>query len=409
MNKRNGALVFIFVTVALDMIAMGITIPVFPKLLLGFLGNNGARAALVLGLFGTVFALMQFYFSPLLGVISDRVGRRPVILISNFGTVINYFIMALAPGVAWLFVGYAISGITTASVTTAFAYIADVTPPEKRAAAFGKVGAAFGLGFILGPAIGGVLGYANIRLPFWVAAIVGLLNLAYGLFVLPESLPFEKRSSEFSWKRANPLGALKLLRSHLELWRLGAINFLLYVAHEVLPWVYALYVIERFGWNARSIGLSLALVGVSSIIVSGGLVQPLVTRLGERRTLITGIAFGAFGFFVFGAATTGIVYLLAIPVFCLANVNGPAAQALMSFRVSQSEQGELQGALGSLRGIAMMIGPLLFGGIYSLFIAHEADWHLPGAPWYLAALLLLAAMLLAWQVSREPVAWPSQA
>ncbi|MDP9018736.1 MAG: TCR/Tet family MFS transporter [Candidatus Eremiobacteraeota bacterium] len=403
MSKRNGALIFIFITVALDMIAMGIVIPVFPKLLLGFLGNDAARAAWTLGIFGAVFALMQFYFAPVLGLISDRIGRRPVILISNFGTALNYIIMALAPGAGWLFLGYAISGITTSSVATAYAYIADITPQEQRAGAFGKIGAAFGLGFILGPAIGGLLGYSNVRLPFWVAAAVGIANVVYGVLILPESLPIARRSVTIAWSRANPLGALKLLRSHVELWRLAIILFLLYVAHEVLPWVFSLYVIHRYAWNARSIGLSLTLVGVCAIIVSGGLVQPVVKKLGERRTLIAGLACGAIGFFLFGAAPTGAIFLLAIPIMNLFNVNGPAAQSLMSFRVTESEQGELQGALGSLRGIAMMIGPLLFGGIYSLFIARERDWHIPGAPWFLAAMLLVGAMILAFQVSRERV------
>ncbi|GAC1393044.1 MAG: hypothetical protein NVSMB31_11890 [Vulcanimicrobiaceae bacterium] len=235
--KRSGALIFIFITVALDMVAMGIVIPVFPKLLLGFVGNDAARAAWTLGIFGAVFALMQFYFAPVLGLISDRVGRRPVILLSNFGTAVNYIIMALAPGVGWLFIGYAISGITTSSVSTAYAYIADITEADQRAAAFGKIGAAFGLGFVLGPVIGGVLGATNVRLPFWVAAAVGLANLLYGILVLPESLPVVRRTATMVWSRANPLGSLKLLRSHLELWRLSAITFLLYVAHEVLPWV----------------------------------------------------------------------------------------------------------------------------------------------------------------------------
>src|SRR5215475_8799857 len=244
-KPRRAAMAFIFVTVALDMLALGIVIPVLPKLVEGFMGGNTARAAEVLGVFGIVWALMQFLFSPLLGVLSDRFGRRPVIVLSNAGLGLDYVLMALAPTLGWLFVGRVISGLTTASMSTAYAYIADVTPPERRAASYGLLGAAFGVGFILGPALGGLLGGVDPRLPFWVAAGFSLVNAGYGFFVLPESLPPDRRSA-FSWRRANPLGSLALLRSHRELSGLAVANFLLLVSHVVFPTVYVLYAGYRY-------------------------------------------------------------------------------------------------------------------------------------------------------------------
>jgi DHA1 family tetracycline resistance protein-like MFS transporter len=293
MKTRKAALTFILITVALDMIALGIIIPVLPTLILSFLGGNAPRAAYWLGIFGTVFALMQFFFMPVLGVISDRVGRRPVILLSNVGLGLDYFVMALAPSIGWLFLGRIISGITAASVTTAMAYISDVVVPEKRAGAFGMIGAAFGLGFIVGPALGGWLGATDPRLPFWVAGALSLLNAAYGFLILPESLAVEQRRA-FSFRRANPVGSLVLLRSHPELFRLSAIQFIGYTAHEVVQ-IYVLYAIYRYVWSEKTVGLSLAFVGVCTVLISGGMVRPLVAWLGERRTLYVGQFLGAVG------------------------------------------------------------------------------------------------------------------
>ena len=281
-TPRRAALVFIFITVLLDILALGIIIPVLPKLVENFLGGNTAAAAEMYGLFGTVWALMQFVFSPVLGALSDRFGRRPVILISCFGLGFDYILMALAPTLIWLFVGRVISGITAASIPTAGAYITDVTPAEKRAAGFGILGAAFGIGFVLGPALGGVLGGINPRLPFWVAAGMSLLNAMYGLFVLPESHSPERRAS-FLWSRANPVGSLTLLRSHPELLGLATVNFLYYLAHEVLPSTFVLYAGYRYNWDERAVGLTLAVVGVCTGIVQAGLIKPIVARFGERR------------------------------------------------------------------------------------------------------------------------------
>ncbi|HEY3119237.1 MAG TPA: TCR/Tet family MFS transporter [Vicinamibacteria bacterium] len=392
---RRAALNFIFITVLLDMLALGIVVPVLPRLVVDFLHGDTARAAEVIGLFATVWALMQFIFSPLLGLLSDRYGRRRVILLSNFGLGLDYVVMALAPTVRWLFLGRVLSGITTASMTTANAYISDVTPVEKRAQAFGLLGAAFGVGFVLGPAIGGWLGATNPRLPFWFAAACSFLNAMYGLFVLPESLPPERRAVRLRWRDANPVGALALLRSHPELMGLATVNFLGYVAHEVYATVYVLYVTYRYHWGQRTIGFSLALVGIASMIVSGGVVGPAVRRLGERRALYLGLLMGAVGFAVFGLAPMGWVFMLAIPINCLWALAGPPSTSIMTQRVSPSEQGELQGAIGSVRSIAMLVGPGIFSVTFATFISPTRAAPIPGAPWYLAAAFLLVAMAVA--------------
>ena len=274
-TKRHAALGFIFITVLLDMLSFGVVAPLLPKLISDFLHGNTARASEYIGLFTTTWAFMQFIFAPVLGLLSDRFGRRPVVLLSNFGLALDYFVMALAPSVSWLFLGRVLSGLTSASIPTATAYISDVTPPEKRSKAFGLLGAAFGAGFILGPAIGGWLGLHNPRLPFWVAGVGSLINFCYGVFVLPESLPPEKRQTSLQWRNANPVGALRLLRSHAELLGLATVNFLGYVVHEIYVTVYVLYVIYRFEWNPRMIGISLAMVGVASM-VSYSIVGPVV-------------------------------------------------------------------------------------------------------------------------------------
>ena len=396
-NRRNAALGFIFVTVLLDMVSLGMIVPLLPKLISDFLNGNTARASEYIGLFTTTWALMQFVFAPVLGMLSDRYGRRPVILLSNFGLALDYFVMALAPSIRWLFLGRVLSGLTSASIPTATAYISDVTVPEKRAKAFGLLGAAFGAGFILGPAIGGWLGLHNPRLPFWVAGIGSLVNFCYGTFVLPESLPVERRQTTLQWKSANPLGALRLLRSHAELLGLATVNFLGYVVHEVYVTVFVLYVIYRFDWNSRMVGIALAVVGVTQMI-SYSMVGPVVARIGERRTLLTGLACAVVGFAMFGWPSP-VIFLAAIPVNALWSLAGSTSQSLMTRRVSPSEQGELQGALASLRGVAMMFGPGLFSLTFAYFIS--PGHLLPGAPWHLAAVLMLVSLGIAWVVTRN--------
>jgi DHA1 family tetracycline resistance protein-like MFS transporter len=405
--RRQAAFAFIFVTVLLDMLALGMVIPVLPKLIESFVSGDTARASEYVGVFATVWALMQFAFSPVQGALSDRFGRRPVILVSNFGLGLDYVVMALAPSLAWLFAGRVISGICSASVSTAFAYIADVTPAEQRAARFGMIGAAFGVGFVVGPALGGVLGAFDPRLPFWAAAGASLLNGLYGLLVVPESLPSERRTP-FSWRRASPVGSLMLLRTHRELYGLAGANFLAQVSHVALPTVFVLYAEYRYGWGERAVGFTLALVGACAIVVQAGLVGRAVKRFGERGALAIGLLFGALGFAVYGVAPSGWLFCVGVPLMSLWGLASPAANGLMSKRVSPSAQGQLQGANASIQGIANLVAPVVFAQLFAYAIGAGRGWKLPGAPFLLAAVLLVAAAALAWRVTR-PATPPSGA
>jgi len=407
--ERRAAVLFILITVLLDMLSFGIIIPVLPKLVEDFLSGDTARAAAMYGFMNTTWAVMQFFGSPIQGALSDRYGRRPVVLLSNAGLGLDYILMALAPTVGWLFVGRAISGLASSSFSTAGAYIADVTAPEERAAAFGKIGMVFGLGFVFGPALGGWLGSFDPRLPFWGAAALSLLNAGYGFFVLPESLPPQSRMA-FGWRRANPVGSLVLLRSDHELFGLAAVAFLGYLAHAVLPSTAVLYMGYRYGWGTASVGLMLAGVGVAAMIVQGGLIRPITARFGERATLLAGSLSGAAGFFMYGVAPEGWIFCLGIPIMAFWGLAGPATQALMSRRVSLSEQGQLQGAIASINGVAGLLGPTLFTQVFAHFIGPAALGHLPGAPFLLASLLLVSAGTIAWRTTdpsrREPTSLP---
>lgn len=405
MKNRQAAVIFILVTVTLDILAMGLIIPVLPKLILDFLGGVMTDTAKWTGRFAVVFALMQFFFSPLLGVLSDRFGRRPVILLSNLGLGLDYIVMAMAPTLYWLFLGRLISGITTSSIPTAMAYISDVTPKEKRAGAFGMIGVAFGIGFILGPGLGGLLGKSDPRLAFWVAAGLSLVNWLWGFFFVPESLPLEKRQ-KFALRRANPVGSLKLLRSHHELWRLATIQFLAYLAHNIFA-VWALYAMYRYAWNTDEVGYSLVFVGIVTAIISGGLTGRMVKRFGEKMTLYIGQFFGAAGMFVAGIAKTAALFVGSIPIISLWNISMPAAQGMMTHRVSEREQGELQGALQSMRSITFILGPWMFLKIFGWSIDPKHALNLPGAPFYVAAALLFAAMLMSTRIKQDAPAAPS--
>jgi DHA1 family tetracycline resistance protein-like MFS transporter len=391
---RRGAVAFIFVTILLDMFALGLILPILPKLVESFVDNDTANAARIFGLFGTAWAMMQFLFSPILGGLSDRFGRRPVVLLSNFGLALDYVLMALAPSLTWLFVGRVISGITSASVSTAFAYIADLTPADQRAAVFGKIGVAFGAGFILGPAVGGLLGGMDPRLPFWVAAGLSFANTLYGLLILPESLPPDRRSP-FHWRSANPLGALHLLRSDRVLTGLSMANFLAQLAHVVLPSTFVLYATYRYGWDTTTVGLTLAIVGICSMAVQGVAIGPIVKRFGERRALLLGLGCGAAGFLIYGAAPTGPLFWLGIPVMALWGVAGAAIQALTTQRVAPDQQGQLQGATSSVQSMSQLVGPFLFTLTFAYFISAQAPLKLPGAPFLLASALLMLALVIA--------------
>jgi MFS transporter, DHA1 family, tetracycline resistance protein len=391
---RGAAVIFIFVTILLDTLALGMIIPILPKLVASFVDNDTASAARIFGLFGTAWALMQFFFSPVLGGLSDRFGRRPVVLLSNFGLALDYVLMALAPSLTWLFVGRVISGITSASISTSFAYIADITPPERRATVFGKVGAAFGAGFILGPALGGLLGGMDPRLPFWVAAGLSFANTLYGLLILPESLPRDRRSP-LRWKSANPLGALHPLRSNRVLAGLSVANFFAQLAHVVLPSTFVLYATYRYGWDAATVGLTLAMVGICAMAVQGLGIGPIVRRIGERRALLLGLGCGAVGFLIFGTAPTGLLFWVGIPVMALWGVSGAALQALMTRLVAPDQQGQLQGATTSVQSVSQLVGPFLFTLTFAYFIGAQAPLNMPGAPFLLAAGLLTLALVIA--------------
>ena len=392
-SAPRAAFVFVFVTVLLDMLALGIVIPVLPKLVVDFLARDTARAAEIYGIFGTVFALMQFLFSPLHGALADRFGRRPVILLSNFGLGLDYLLMALAPDLWWLFAGRLISGICAASITSAYAYVADVTPPGLRAARFGMLGAAFGVGFVLGPALGGLAGNVDPRLPFYIAAGLSLANALYGLLVLPESLPPERRTG-FAWRSANPLGSLTLLRAQRQLLGLACVSFLSNLAHASLPSIGVLYMMYRYGWDERAVGFTMAAVGVCAMIVQGALIGPTVARFGERLTLIAGLVFGIAGFAAFGLAATGAWFLAGIPLLALWGFVSPAVLGLMSRQIGAGEQGQLQGANASITGIANLLGPGLFAQTLALSIG-GGERHWAGAAFLLASLILVLSTIVA--------------
>ncbi len=398
----RAAIGFIMVTITLDILGMSLVIPVLPPLIQHFEGGNAIMAAHAIGIFATAWALMQFVFSPVQGALSDRFGRRPVILLSNLGLGLDYILMAAAPTLAWLFVGRVIAGITAASFSSATAYIADITPPEKRAARFGLISISFGVAFVAGPVMGALLGSINTRLPFWVSAGLSLANFIFGWLVLPESLPPDRRSA-FSWRAANPVGSLKLIRSRPGLSRLAVVNFLGLVANNVLPTMVVLYAINRYGFTIHRLAWLLGAMGVCSAIVGGALTGPVVRAIGERAALLVGLGCGVLAFAMMGLAPGGDVFLLAIPVLALKGLADPALAALMSRHVLGSEQGQLQGATSSLLGIAGLIGPTLYTEAYAFFASPREGWNVPGAPFLISATLMLAAVGAVVARRRPPV------
>lgn len=393
-NQRSAALSFIFVTVLIDVIGVGIIIPIMPTLYQELTGGTLSEASKYSAYLVFMYSLIQFVFSPIIGGLSDQYGRRPVLLISLFGFAVDYIFLALAPSIAWLFVGRAISGITGASFTTASAYIADVSTPEKRAQNFGLLGAAFGIGFIIGPALGGILGQYGSRIPFWVSAGLTFLNWLYGFFVLPESLKPENRR-KFDIKRANPIGSLFNLKKYPMILSLVMSLFLVYVANFATQGTWSFYTMEKFGWGEREVGLSLGFVGLMVTIVQGGLIRILIPKLGQQRALFLGLIINALGLFAFSFATqTWMMYAIMVP-FALNGLAGPSFQGIISNQVKASEQGELQGALTSLNSIAAIIGQPFMLGLFRYFTNHSANAvYFPGAPFMAGSILTVISILL---------------
>jgi MFS transporter, DHA1 family, tetracycline resistance protein len=408
MNQRQASVGFIFFTLFLDIVGLGVIIPVVPKLVKEFAGGDTSSAALWSGALTAVYALMQFVCAPILGSLSDKYGRRPVILLSLLGLGLDYLILAVAPNLFWFFVGRVIAGATAANISAASAYIADVSPPEKRSQNFGLIGVAFGLGFIVGPALGGVLGSFGLRVPLYVAAGITLLNVLYGFFVLPESLKPENRR-EFSWSRANPIGALRALTQFPSVLPLTASIMLTNLAQQALQNTWVLYTDYRFGWQELQTGLSLAAVGVTAAIVQGGLIRVLIPKWGEQRSILIGQVLGIASFTLYGLAWQGWMMYAIIVFGALGGIAGPALQGYISRNVPDNEQGALQGSLSALTSLTAVVGPLLGGGIFGFFTSSRAPVQIPGAAFFFGTALLVVSWVLilrAFQGSRDVT--PSQ-
>jgi MFS transporter, DHA1 family, tetracycline resistance protein len=393
LNSRRPALRFILITITIDILGIGLIIPILPRLVES-LGGGGVESALgTVGLLGSLYSVMQFLCAPFLGSLSDRFGRRPVILVSLLGSGLDYFLLAFAPTLAWFFVGRMIVGMTAANFAVAGSYIADISPPEKRAANFGLIGGAFGVGFVLGPALGGLLGNVGLRVPFLVAGVLTLLNCWYGWRVLPESLAPENRRA-FSWRRSNPVGALRALRRYPMVLGLMLTFFVIQLAHQVLPNTWVLYTQYRYGWTAGQTGISLAIVGAMAALVQGGLTGRIVGCLGEQKAALLGLGVGALGYLGYGLATKGWMVCVILVVASVSGVIDPALKAMISRGVGDDEQGGVHGALASLGSMAGIIGPLMTTQVFAYFIGASAPMYLPGAAFFLSAPLMAGSLLV---------------
>ncbi len=390
----RSALTFIFITVLLDVTGLGIIIPVVPALIMELTGEGLSRASIYGGWLLFVYSLMQFLFAPVIGSLSDRFGRRPVLLGSLTGFGLDYILMGLAPTIGWLFAGRFLAGITGASTVTASAYIADVSPPDKRSQNFGLIGAAFGLGFIIGPVIGGLLGEYGPRIPFFAAAGLTLLNVLYGLFILPESLAPQDRRP-FSWKRANPLGTLTRMRRYPVLVGLSGALILLYLSSHATQSTWTFYTMEKFDWSESQVGYSLGFVGLMVAIVQGGLTRAVIPRIGARRAVVIGLLLYVVGFLGFAFAARGWQMFAWVVPFSLGGLAGPALQGIMSNQVPNNAQGELQGAITSLVSLCAIAGPPLMTQLFGYFTSADAPVYFPGAPFFAGALLVLGSLLWA--------------
>ncbi|REK09418.1 MAG: MFS transporter [Planctomycetota bacterium] len=401
-KDSSPALAFIFVTVLIDMIGFGIVLPVLPDLIMELKDVTVSQASLYGGWLLFTYAILQFFCGPIVGNLSDRFGRRPVLLWSMLAFGLDYALMGIAPSIAWLFLGRAVAGMAGAAHTTANAYIADVSPPEKRAQNFGLMGAAFGLGFIIGPALGGLLGSYGSRAPFFAAAALALLNLCYGYFVLPESLPPQGRRP-FHWHRANTLGTILQLRSYPLVFALAGALFLWMLGHQVLPSIWAYYTKEKFAWSSRDVGVSLAFAGVLMAAVQAGLTRFIVPRLGERRTVMVGLTAGGLGYLGYAAATQGWMMYCVMLVGMMAGLTFPSLNALMSQQIPKNAQGELQGAVASIFSLTSIVGPVVMTQLFGYFSSPAAPFYFPGAAFIFATFLVVLSMIVFLRVVRHAV------
>ncbi|RFS19181.1 MFS transporter [Chitinophaga silvatica] len=392
--KREAALGFIFVTLLIDIIGFGIIIPVMPKLIEQLTGKGLSEASQYAGWLMAAYAITQFIMSPIIGGLSDRYGRRPVLLCSLLGFCLDYIFLAFAPNIELLFVGRVIAGITGASISTATAYIADISTPEKRAQNFGLIGVAFGLGFIIGPGLGGWLSDWGVRAPFIGAAVLTFLNFLYGFFMLPESLLPENRRA-FNWKRANPIGSLMHLRRYPVISGLVIALVMIYIAGHAVQSTWNFYTMEKFGWTEKQVGNSLMFVGVMVAAVQGGLIRVIIPKIGQNKSVVYGLILYTIGYVMFAFASQGwMMYVFLIP-YCVGGICGPALQGIMSSQVPPTEQGELQGALTSLMSLTMIIGPLFMTNIFALFTRTGATVKFAGAPFIAGSVLLLIGVFIA--------------
>ncbi len=399
-SNRSAAISFIFITLLIDVTGIGLIIPVVPGLIKELIQGTVSDSSRYSGWLAFAYAVMQFIFAPLLGNLSDRYGRRPILLISLFGLGIDYIFLAIAPSIGWLFIGRIIAGLGGASFTTATAYIADISTPENRAQNFGMVGAAFGVGFILGPVLGGLLGEWGLRVPFMVAALLSLLNFAYGYFVLPESLSIENRR-KFEWKRANPLSSIKQLKKYPAVSGLVISYFLIYIAANSVQSTWSFFTIQQFSWNPRMIGISLGIVGLLVGIVQGGLIRFINPLIGNKRSVYLGMALYTIGLILFSFASQSWMMFVFLVPYCLGGICGPALQSIISGQVPANQQGELQGGLTSIMSLTSIIGPVVMTSLFSYFTQPTAPFHFAGAPFLLGSILMALSLFFAYRTLRH--------
>lgn len=394
-EKKNAAIGFIFITMLIDITGWGIIIPVIPKLIQELIHGDVSEAAKIGGWLTFAYAITQFVFAPIIGNLSDKYGRRPIILLSLFTFSLDYILLAFAPTITWLFIGRIIAGVSGASITTASAYIADVSSPENRAKNFGMIGAAFGLGFIIGPVLGGLLGQYGARVPFYAAAVLCLINFLYGYFILPESLSKENRRA-FEWKRANPIGAFLHLRKYPKLIGLVLSIFLLYTASHAVHSNWSYFTMYQFKWDEKMVGISLGVIGLLVGIVQGGLIRIINPKLGNEKSVYVGMSLYTFGMFLFALATESWMMFAFLVPYCLGGIAGPAMQAVISSQVPANEQGEIQGTLSSLMSASAIVGPPMLSMVFYYFTHKDAPFLFAGAPFVLGGILMLISTLIAY-------------